>query len=300
MTTFAGSGNFGYTDGPSATASFKTPTGLATDNQGNVYVTDFGNNVIRKIDPSGTVSTFAGGSSNFNGPSGVAVDASGNVYVADQNNNQIKKVTPLGVVSIFAGSGAVGNNDGTGTNASFTSPYGVAVDAQGNVFVSDAGNSVIREISPAGNVVTFAGDGYYSLTNGIGTAAEFAYPTGITIDGQGNLFVSDLDNNAIREIRTTGFIITPALPAGLTFSTSTGVISGTPTAASPATVYTVGAYNTGGNSTFMVTITVVNALTDASLQNLTVSSGTLNPVFASAINNYAVSVPNTTSSISVT
>ena len=146
VSTLAGSGTSGYTDGTGTSAQFNSPTGVAVDGAGNVYVADQGNHRIRKITTSGVVSTLAGSTSGytdgtgtsakFYNPSGVAVDGAGNVYVADQSNHRIRKITASGVVSTLAGS-TYGYTDGTGTSAKFAYPFGVAVDGAGNVYVAD-------------------------------------------------------------------------------------------------------------------------------------------------------------------
>ena len=140
-----------------------------------------------------------GTAASFNDPQGVAVDAAGNVYVADQGNNLIRKISPAGVVSTFAGSGVNGNTNGTGTAASFSQPSGVAVDAAGNVYVADFVNMLIRKISPAGVVSTFAGSGVQGNINGTGTAASFSYPSDVAVDAAGNVYVGD-GHGLIRKI----------------------------------------------------------------------------------------------------
>jgi sugar lactone lactonase YvrE len=154
VSTLAGSTQ-GYTDGTGAAAQFSSPRGVAVDASGNVYVADWSNHRIRKVTPTGVVTTLAGSTNGyadgpgaaaqFFNPSGVAVDASGNVYVADTNNQRIRKVTPTGVVTTVAGS-TRGYADDTGTAAQFFNPTGVAFDASGNVYVADSWNFRIRKI----------------------------------------------------------------------------------------------------------------------------------------------------------
>jgi sugar lactone lactonase YvrE len=203
VTTFAGSGSYGDTDGTGAAASFRFPHGVAIDAVGNVYVADRNNYKIRKITPMGEVSTLAGSGSlgnadglgtaaSFNYPTGIAIDATGNLYVADSENHKIRKITPAGVVSTLAGSGLPGNTNGTGTSASFKAPLGVTVDAAGNVYVADSQNHKIRKITPAGVVSTFAGSGGAGSTDGAGSVASFNLPAGVAVDASGNVFVADL------------------------------------------------------------------------------------------------------------
>ena len=223
VTTLAGSGNQGSADGSGAAASFNSPEGVAVDSGGNIFVADTYNNTIRKITAAGIVSTLAGsayGSSgsvdgtgsaaSFSNPSGVAVDTSGNIFVADTYNYKIRKITPAGVVSTLAGSGSQGSVNGTGTAASFGYFLGVAVDASGNVFVADTANNKIRKITPAGVVTTLAGSGSQGSADGTGTAASFSYPSGVSVDTGGNVFVADTDNRKIRKITPAGVVTTIA------------------------------------------------------------------------------------------
>ncbi|MGG1943808.1 NHL repeat-containing protein [Trinickia sp. NRRL B-1857] len=214
VTTLAGSSTGGAANGRGTAASFNFPTGLAVDASGNVFVADMGNNLIRKIDPSGNVTTLAGsgaqGSANglgttasFKSPRGLALDASGNLYVADSGNNVIRKIDASGNVTTFAGSGAKGSVNAQGTAASFSAPSGVSLDTSGNVYVADSGNNLIRKIDAAGNVTTLAGSGAQGMTNGQGASASFYDPEGINVDAAGNVYVADTLNNVIRKIVAT-------------------------------------------------------------------------------------------------
>ena len=218
VSTLAGSGTSGYTDGTGTSAQFNSPTGVAVDGAGNVYVADQGNHRIRKITTSGVVSTLAGStygytdgtgtSAKFYNPFGVAVDGAGNVYVADQGNHRIRKITESGVVSTLAGS-TYGYTDGTGTSAKFAYPFGVAVDGAGNVYVADYNNQRIRKITASGVVSTLAGS-TYGYRDGTGTSAQFAYPFGVAVDGAGNVYVADESNHRIRKITASGVVSTLA------------------------------------------------------------------------------------------
>ena len=216
VTTLAGGGPQGFADGNGISASFWGLAGIGVDNSGNVYVTDSGNQRIRKITASGNVTTLAGAGTAgfsdgngvgafFSGPSGVAVDSNNNVYVADSGNHRIRKITPSGIVTTFAGGGfsGWGNGsflDGIGTNARFNYPGGLAVDSVGNVYVSDTVNNRIRKISSSGVVSTLAGSGNTGSFDGIGELSSFNYPVGLAVDSFGNVYVSDTQNHRIRKI----------------------------------------------------------------------------------------------------
>jgi sugar lactone lactonase YvrE len=210
VTTLAGGGSYGFSDGAGAGALFMDPSGVAVDSRGNVIVADRNNHRIRKLTPGGVVTTLAGSGSatfadgtgagaSFNWPAGVAVDNSGNVIVADQRNHRIRKLTPGGVVTTLAGSDTRASADGTGAGASFNFPTGVAVDSSGNVVVVDSGNNRIRKVTPGGVVSTLAGS-QYGFADGTGTSAKFYDPRGVTLDSSGNVIVADGGNHRIRKI----------------------------------------------------------------------------------------------------
>ena len=220
VSTFAGSGSVGATDGTGTAASFFAPRAVAIDSGGNIYVADRNNNAIRKISPAGVVTTLAGGvtsghadgtgsAASFSAPAGVAVDAAGNLYVADSGNNAIRKISPGGVVTTLAGNAAgSGLTDGTGAAARFTGPSGIAVDGAGTVYVADSDNQAIRKVTPSGVVTTLAGTGSAGFVNGTGTAASFSTPLGVTVDASGNLFIADSGNHAIRKVTAGGVVTT--------------------------------------------------------------------------------------------
>ncbi|MFN7726623.1 MAG: NHL repeat-containing protein [Rubrivivax sp.] len=211
VSTFVGSGAEGRSNGTGTAASFRFPSSVALDTSGNLYVADSGNELIRKVTPAGVVTTLAGSGStgradgpaeaaSFNGVYGLALDASGHVYVADFWNNLIRKVTPTGAVSTLAGSGAAGSADGTGANASFSGPYALALEASGQLTVSDKYNRRVRQISPAGVVTTLAGSGTKGSIDGTGANASFDNLSGIVVDGQGAIYVIDGTAHVLRKI----------------------------------------------------------------------------------------------------
>lgn len=221
VTTLAGTGAEGHIDGSGATAKFNSPSGVAADAQGNVYVTDFQNCSIRKITASGEVSSLAGKLdpgyidatgelAKFYGPNGVAVDQDGNLYIADEGNHRIRKVTPAGEVTTFAGSGVMGYADGKGNEAQFHSPSGITIDTDGNLYIADQGNNCIRKITPGKIVTTLAGNGEADYKDGAGDNARFYRPTGVAADVDGNIYVADLFNHRIRKITAAGVVSTVA------------------------------------------------------------------------------------------
>ena len=196
VTTFAGNGKAGYADGPADSAEFYGPAGLTLDSQGNLIVADVGNNVIRKVDVSGNVTTYtgsgsagySGGTDNlfvyYNNPIGAALSSDGTMYIADKGNNAIRKVTPLAaLVSTLAGNHTAGFVDATGILAYFNKPSAVAVDASGNTYVADLGNYALRKITSAGVVTTLAGNPKQTKLINL--------PVGLAFDAGGNLFITD-------------------------------------------------------------------------------------------------------------
>ena len=216
VTTLAGlSGNQGGADGTGAAARFYYPWGLAINSAGTLYVGDGYNRAIRQITPGGVVSTLATG---FGEPVGVALDTNGIVYVADYSSHVVRKVTPGGMVTTLAGlEGNPGHVDAVGSAARFHGPIGVAVDASGNVFVAELDNNhTIRKITPGGAVSTLAGaPGEAGFIDGAGSSARFNRPSGLAIDLNGNLYVGDMVNRAIRKITPAGVVTTVGGGSGI-------------------------------------------------------------------------------------
>lgn len=234
VSTFAGqAGVFGIANGTGTSAQFRNPSGIAIDATGNLYVTEFNSHTIRKITPAAEVTTLAGqpgvsgastGTGNtaaFYSPTGIIAAADGTLYVADCNNNMVRKVTAAGVVTNIAGlAGSEGAQEGQGTLARFNNPYGITIDLQGNLFVADRDNALIRRVTPTGQVFNFAGtplgEGHADST---GPAARFNNPRGMAMDATGNLYVADYGNHTIRKISPAGVVTTVAGLAGATGST---------------------------------------------------------------------------------
>jgi sugar lactone lactonase YvrE len=217
VTTLAGlPGNYGGTDGTGSAARFGAPSGVALDGASNLYVCDVGNHTIRRVSPTGSVTTRAGladtpgsadgigNAARFNSPNGLAVDSATNIYVADTWNHTIRKITPARMVTTIAGQSATsGSADGIGSGARFNYPTGVAVDNSGNLYVADSYNNTVRKLAQIGTnwVVTTLGGmaGFYGTGDGTGNGARFANPNGVAVDRDGNIYVADYYFNTIRK-----------------------------------------------------------------------------------------------------
>ncbi len=232
ITTVAGNGSIGYSgDGGQATnAELTGPQDVALGPAGSFYIADTNNLRIRMVDASGVISTVAGNGytslggdgfsatkASLSGPGGVAMDTSGNVYIADSNNNVIRKVdASTGIIATVAGNGKddYSGDGGSATAAALYSPYGVVVDANGDIYIADTNNNVIRKVSAAtGVITTVAGTGTadYTGDGGLATDATLNYPFGVAVDGNGNLYIADIGNSAIRKVAaSTGIITTMA------------------------------------------------------------------------------------------
>jgi len=221
VSTVAGSGSTSFADGQSSAAHFNCPCSIAISNEGLIVVADTYNNRIRTITPEGMVTTLAGSGvagfadgpgieAEFNHPHGICIDHNGNVIVADSRNHRVRIVTKAGQVSTLAGSGNADFGDGNGILAHFKGPVNVAVDFIGDILVSDSGNQRIRKISPGGKVTTVAGNGSRGCVDGPGTSASFSRPSGLVVDGDGNIIVADFINHRIRMIYLDGNVTTIA------------------------------------------------------------------------------------------
>jgi sugar lactone lactonase YvrE len=220
--TFLGTGSVSTLALTGTASTLGLVTGLTRDAAGNLFVCDRDANRIVKVTTDGVASVFAGSGSGgaivngtgtaagFYAPYGIAIDGAGNLVVGEYANQAVRKITPAAVVTTLAGNGTAGFLNGTGTNATFNQPVGLAADASGNVFIADYLNNVIRKITPAGVVTTFAGSGTAALTDGTGTSAAFNGPFALAFDPNGNLIVADYLNHAVRKITPSGVVSTIA------------------------------------------------------------------------------------------
>jgi uncharacterized protein (TIGR03437 family) len=225
ISTLAGNGMSGFSGdgGPATSAELGNAIGLATDPSGSVYIADSGNNRIRKVSSSGTITTVAGSAkAGFSGdggpaiaaslqnPQGIALDTAGNLYIADTSNQVIRKVNPQGIITTVAGNGQQGSggDGGPAIAAQLSAPCAVAVDGSGNLYIVDGGNDEIRKVDNSGIITKLAGTGQpgYSGDGGPATAASLAEPSAIALDAQGNIFILDSGNNMVRMIDQTGTI----------------------------------------------------------------------------------------------
>ncbi len=247
ITIVAGNGTQGYSgDGGLATAaSLNWPEGLAADSNGNLFIADSYNNRVRKVSANGIITTVAGtGAEAFSGdggpaslaslflPGGLALDTSGNLFIADWGNNRVRKVSASGAITTVAGIGPTptpcntpgvctlspgcagfSGDGGPATSASVCAPNSVAVDAAGDLFIADTGNSRIRQVSASGTITTVAGDGNigFSGDGGPATSASLNQPVGVALDAIGNIFIGDTFNNRVREVTGAGSMAVPVI-----------------------------------------------------------------------------------------
>jgi len=211
VSTIAGTGARSSVDGPVDRATFELPNGIVIDADGNIYVSDTGGNTIRMITPDGNVVTVAGSgefgfaegnarNAAFRWPGSMIMDGEGNIILSDIRNHMIRKLAPNGDVMVIAGTGERGFADGEALQAQFNDPGALLLADNGSIYVADIRNHRIRKISADGVVTTIAGTGEEGFTDGPALEATFNAPFGLAFDQDGNLFVSDLENNRIRKI----------------------------------------------------------------------------------------------------
>ena len=228
ISTIAGVGAAGYSgDGGSAIlAKLKNPSGIAVDSAGNVFFADMGNNRIRKISASGTITTVAGtGAARFSGDGGpaasaainhaegIAVDSKGDIYVSDTGNNRIRMIDAAGIIKTVAGTGAAGfsGDGGPAISAKLNRPVGIALDAAGKLYIADCYNQRVRVVS-SGGITTLAGDGMPGLSGDGGHAmsASLRFPSGVSVTAAGTVYIADWHNQGVRVVNTSGTINTMA------------------------------------------------------------------------------------------
>jgi hypothetical protein len=231
ISTVAGDSSQGFSGdgGQDTNAGLNSPT-MTSPAFGNLYIDDYADNRIRQVNSNGIITTFAGtGTASFSGdggpatsatlysPGSIAVDSNGNVFIADWRNNRIRKVSTNGIITTVAGSGPTGvgvgsysGDGGQATNATFSNPYMVTLDSNGNIFIGDNGNYVIRKVATNGVISTVAGNGNsgYSGDGGYATNANLNPAFGLAVDQVGNLYISDFSDNRIRKVGTNGIITT--------------------------------------------------------------------------------------------
>jgi sugar lactone lactonase YvrE len=226
ITTVAGNGSNGYSgDGGQATNASVSPVDVAVDASGNIFIAEQFNNVIRKVQTNGIISTVAGDgtegysgdgkaatNASLSGPTGVAVDVFGNIFIADEGNSRIRKVGVNGIITTVAGNGSdtYSGNDGPATQAGVGYPNGVAVDASSNLFIAQSTH--IRKVDAAGIITTVAGNGTsgYAGDGGPATEASLSNPANLTVDSSGNILFADTYTNRIRKVDINGIISTIA------------------------------------------------------------------------------------------
>ncbi|MDR2965914.1 MAG: bacterial Ig-like domain-containing protein [Treponema sp.] len=222
VSTLAGSTTSGFANATGTAAMFNSPTGIAVDNNGNIYVADAANHRIRKITPDGEVTTFAGSGTNgnedatgtaarFSFPFGIAIDIEGNYFYVAEGSNRIRRITSDGVVTNFAGGGSATDTNGTGTMAAFSAPTGVTVHNNGNIYVTAQTHGRIRIITPAAVVTTLNNNApfnYGGFEDSAVLTAQFFAPTGMAVDKDGNILVADTSNHRIRKIDLAAGVVT--------------------------------------------------------------------------------------------
>jgi gliding motility-associated-like protein len=230
--------------GPFAVATFNSIRGIVSDASGNLYISD--NNTIRMVNPAGIIQTIAGtGTSGYSGdggpavqaqlnePYGVGVDMAGNIYIPDANNNVVRKINTAGIITTIAGvqqSAGYNGDGGPAIDAKLDFPWALTVDRNGNVFIDDEGNWEIRKIDPAGIISDYGGDHQegYSGDGGPAVAAEISYPTALAGDAAGNLYLTDVFNYVVREIKPCVAAVGTRNPAVSIATVATTVCSGVP------------------------------------------------------------------------
>ena len=302
ISTYAGSGTVGYAgDNAAATsAQLNAPLGLAVDSAGNLYIADFGNNVVRKVSAGGAISTVAGNGiqgyggdggkatgAALNGPQAVVVDTSGDLYIADSQNSRIRVVTPDGAISTVAGTGIAGyTGDGhPAINAQIANPAGLAVDSAGSLYITDS-STLVRKFFVGGPIVTIAGNGTvgYSGDGGAATLAQLDAPIGLAVNSQGIVYIADSGNSAIRSLQAT--------TASISLAAVVSAASGQSGSVAPGEVLVLYGANLGPAGAAVSTTFNSNGLLPTSVAGTTVYfNGTPGPILYASANQVSAIVP---------
>ncbi|WP_160397324.1 cadherin-like beta sandwich domain-containing protein [Paenibacillus sp. MMS18-CY102] len=321
ISTVAGTGVAGYSGdgGAGKDALLNMPSGVAMDGSGNLFIAEYRNHIIRKVDPTGKITTVAGTgtsgtvvdggaatSSKLDLPYGIAVDSSGNLYIADGGSSVIRKVNTSGIISTIAGKGATTGSTGDGglaKDALLKNPYGIAVDGGGNLYIADTNNHRIRKVDTAGYISTVAGTGTAGKLGdgGAATSAQLNGPAGVAVDSFGNLYIADSKNHRVRKVSASGIISTVA-GSGL------GSYSGDGGAAIVARLQgpTGVAVDSASGTLYIADYSnhairkVTNLYSNTDLSGLTISSGTLSPAFVPGTASYTASVANSVDNVTLT
>ncbi|HLY18169.1 MAG TPA: SMP-30/gluconolactonase/LRE family protein [Bryobacteraceae bacterium] len=245
ITTFAGNGTtagFGGEGNPATLTPIVLPQGVAADGAGNVYIADTSHNRVIRVDPAGNIHTVAGTGTpgELYAPTGLALDAAGNIYIADTQNHSVRMLNPAGVMSTIAGTGAGGfSGDGASAAAAELSfPSAVVVDPSGDIYIADTGNHRVRLVTPDGNINTIAGTGNPAYNGESGPALEIAldYPGGLALDAQGNVYVSDTGNSRVRQLSPSQTVIPPPQLVTVTLANSASLLAG---ALAPGEIFSI-------------------------------------------------------------
>jgi uncharacterized protein (TIGR03437 family) len=246
ISTVAGSGHTGANSGPAISAVLSSPTGVAMDSTGNLYVADTDNNLVRKIDTAGKMTIIAGtGIYGYSGdggiatsaqlerPQGLAVDSIGNVYVTDGDSNTVRMITPGGTITKVAGAGMAWGDGGPALDSRLNFPHGIAVDAKGVIYIADTANNRVRRITPDGMMSTFIGDGTANSTGdgGLASAAQVNQPYDVQVGPDGTVYISEFYGRRVRAVAPNGIVRTvgtlPSYPYGMALDASGNILIST-------------------------------------------------------------------------
>jgi sugar lactone lactonase YvrE len=315
LSIVAGTGTGGVpTPGPATSSDLYAPSGVAVDSAGNLYIADLNNNLVEKVTSGGVLSIVAG-SGNVGRPTpgpatasalyypfSVAIDSAGNLYIADSSNDVVEKVTSGGVLSIVAGTGTGGApTPGLATSSDLSDPQGVAVDSAGNLYIADANNSVIEQVTPFGVLSIVAGTGTFGPpTPGPAAASALNFPYGVAVDSSGNLYIADFGNNVVEEVTTSWTV--PGPPTTVTATAGNAQANVTwsaPTSDGGARITSFSVqYSTDGGASWTTASMCTGLATSCTVTGLTNGSSYLFRVLATNV--IGTGDPSTSSAVTLT